>query len=55
VLDQFRDHPEGIMAFMHDFSVPFDNNVAYAARGISQVMPTAGLCRVGKVMALFRA
>jgi hypothetical protein len=25
---------------------PLDNNIAYAARGISNVMPTAGLCRV---------
>ncbi|MBI4591049.1 MAG: hypothetical protein HY725_19655, partial [Candidatus Rokubacteria bacterium] len=45
LLDRFRDHADGILAFMRDFSVPFDNNLSYAARGIRQIMPTSGLCR----------
>jgi len=32
--------------FVEDGRLSLDNNLCYAARGITQVMPTAGLCRV---------
>ena len=35
-----------LTVFLNDPAVPLDNNVSNAARGIADVMPTAGLCRV---------
>ena len=39
-------HWEELNVFLSDGAVPIDNNVATAARGSGDIMPTAGLCRV---------
>jgi transposase len=39
---------EELNVFCSDGAVPIDNNVYTAARGSADVMPTAGLCRVGR-------
>jgi hypothetical protein len=39
---------EAMTRFLHLLGAPLDNNTAYAARGISSVIPRPGLCRVGK-------
>ena len=46
LLERLQQHAQATLAFMYDFSVPFDNNLGYAASGITEVMPTIGLCRV---------
>ena len=46
LLRRFRKHADAVLLFIRDPAVPFTNNTAYAARGISRVMPTPGLCRV---------
>jgi transposase len=40
------NHWEALTRFIEDGRLSLDNNLCYAARGISLVMPTAGLCRV---------
>jgi transposase len=37
---------EPLTRFLEVPGAPLDNNVSNAARGIRNVMPTAGLCRV---------
>ena len=41
------NHWEKLTLFLRVPGAPLDNNVATAARGSGDVMPTAGLCRVG--------
>ena len=40
-IERFLHHKESVLAFVHDFRVPINNNLAYAASGISDGMPTA--------------
>jgi transposase len=46
LLTRLQVHERAVLAFLGDVTVPFDNNLAYAARGISEIMPTSGLCRM---------
>jgi hypothetical protein len=39
-------HWEKLTRFLQVPGAPLDNNICYAASGITNVMPTAGLCRV---------
>ena len=41
------NHWQALTLFLREKGAPLDNNVCTAARGSAQVMPTAGLCRVG--------
>jgi hypothetical protein len=45
ILYLLRHWPK-LTLFLHKAGAPLDNNVRYAARGITNVMPTGGLCRV---------
>jgi hypothetical protein len=40
---------QALMRYTEDGILAIDNNVAYAARGINQGMPTPGLCRHGEL------
>jgi hypothetical protein len=41
------NHWEKLTLFLREPGAPLDNNLVTAARGSGDVMPTAGLCRVG--------
>ena len=41
------NHWTKLMLFLRQAGAPIDNNIVNAARGIDDVMPTSGLCRVG--------
>ncbi len=40
-------HWEPLTLFLRKAGAPLDNNICYAASGITNVIPTAGLCRAG--------
>ena len=44
-----RSHWTALTQFLRVAGAPLDNNIAYAARGISDIMPTPGLCRVPRL------
>ena len=46
------DHWEKLTLFLREPGAPLDNNIAYAARGISDAMPCPGLCRVAGTPAI---
>jgi hypothetical protein len=46
---------EPLTQFLRLAGAPLDNNITYAARGISDVMPPAGLCRVADSNSAFPA
>ena len=39
-------HWDPLTLFLRQAGAPLDNNICYAARGIIDIMPTPGLCRV---------
>jgi len=45
VLQSMQNHWSGLTVFVEHPWVPMDNNRAYAACGIAEIMPTPGLCR----------
>jgi len=53
LLDRLEDFDLNVLAFTIFEEVPFTNNGGYAARGITAIMPTAGLCRVSDQIGSF--
>lgn len=46
-ISYMRKHWPELTLFLRQAEAPLDNNIAHAAGGMSDVMPTAGICRVG--------
>ena len=42
LIERLLRHEESVLACLHDFSIPFDNNRAYAARGIGKIIISRG-------------
>ena len=54
-LSYFLNEYEALTGYLKSGTLQIDNNWCYAARGINQVMPTAGLCRVADSIQVFSA
>ena len=48
-------HWTKLTLFLRQTGAPLDNNLVTAANGSDQVMPTPGLCRVGRLCPCLRA
>jgi len=46
LLRRLREHADEVLLFVSDLAVPFTNNLGHAASGMTEIMPTPGLCRV---------
>ncbi|WP_299163864.1 transposase, partial [Accumulibacter sp.] len=46
-ISYMQNHWQKLTLFLRVPGAPIDNNVCHAARGMTKVMPTAGLCRAG--------
>lgn len=46
-VNYLKKHWDGLMGFCQHEGARIDNKICYAARGIADLMPTPGLCRIG--------
>jgi hypothetical protein len=46
-ISYMKGHWTALIRFLHVPGAPLDNTICYAARGIANLMPTPGLCRIG--------
>jgi transposase len=49
-INYMRKHWNELTLFLREPRAPLDNNLCYAASGITKVMPTAGLCRIARFL-----